>query len=168
MAKTRICEVYNETVQVDILFWKRNLVLHMIDECTRYSMCALLRDKTPVEMCRTMNNCCFRVFQPPKLIRADQEGALISDEAGIFLGKHNVELRTKPTELHATMIERHNALLRKLLHIIDEQAEDEGLHIPDEDIVAESCYAKKQHAGNRWSTSDHCSSSYQTSCIAGF
>ena len=135
-------EVFNETVRVDILFRKGTLVLHMIDECTRYSMCTILRDQTPTEICRAMSNCWFRVFQPPRLILADQEGALISDEAGIFLGKHDVQLRTKPTELHATMIERHNALLRRLLHIIDDQVEAEGLHITDEDIVAETCYAK--------------------------
>ena len=42
MAKTRISNAFNQVVQADLLFWKTNILLHMINECTRYSMLAIV------------------------------------------------------------------------------------------------------------------------------
>ena len=43
---------------------------------------------------------------------------------------------------NAAMVERHNALVRQLLHRIDGQNSLEGLPVTDQDIVCEACYAK--------------------------
>ena len=60
MAKTRLSTKFNEVMQVDILFWKGHKVLHMVDECTRFSMLTMCADKTAQSMCSAMYG---RVFE---------------------------------------------------------------------------------------------------------
>ena len=72
----------------------------------------------------------------------DQEGSLGSYDAGQFLAKYAVDRKPKPTDLHATMVERHNGLIRQLLHNIEGLHILEGLPVTDEDIVVLACYAK--------------------------
>ena len=72
----------------------------------------------------------------------DQQGSLGSDDAGQFLAKCAVDRKPKPADLHATMVERHNGLIRQLLHNIEGQTTLEGLPVTDGDIVSEACYAK--------------------------
>ena len=68
MAKTRISSAFNQVVQADLLFWKSNIVLHMIDECTRYSMLAIVAGKTEYDLCSALKTWWFRIFSPPKLL----------------------------------------------------------------------------------------------------
>ena len=56
-----------------------------------------------------------------------------------MLGGCGVHRQQKPTDMHAAMVERHNALVRKLLHSIDGQTSLEGLPVADQDIVSEAC-----------------------------
>ena len=67
---------------------------------------------------------------------------MISTDTGLFLEKHDVHRKAKPTEQHATMVERHNSLVRRLLHVIYQQSTEEGLKVDVEDIIAETTYAK--------------------------
>ena len=72
----------------------------------------------------------------------DQEGGLGSDEAGLFLERHDVQRRAKATDMHASMVERHHQLVRNLLNLIQDQCAEEGIPASKEDILAEVCYAK--------------------------
>ena len=99
MAKTRISTQFNEVVQADLLFWRHSIVLHMIDECTRYSLAVIVDNKEAAELCHAMKRWWFRIFQPPTLLLIDQEGSLGSVYARDFLQKHQVDVKSKPTDL---------------------------------------------------------------------
>ena len=142
MAKTRMSTAFNDVMQADLLFWKDSIILHMIDECTRFSVLAIVADKHTNTLCSAMRMWWFKMFQPPKILIVDQEGGFDSYDAGIFLERCGVHRQQKPTDMHAAMVERHNALVRKLLHSIDSQTTLEGLPVTDQDIVSEACYAK--------------------------
>ena len=123
-------------------FWKGRIILHMIDECTRFSMVAIVPTKNAEDLRRTLRMWWCKIFQPPPVLLVDQEGSLGSDEAGRYLTKMGMDPKPKPTDLHATTVERQNALVRALLHNIEGQTTPEGLAATDEDIVSETCYAK--------------------------
>ena len=123
MAKTRLTNI-NEVIQVDFLFWNDNIVLHIIDECTRFSMAGIIADKSPDELCRGLRHWWFKIFQLPKTLICDQEGAVASDAVGLFLQRFEVTRKLKTTDLHATLVERHHAFLRQLLHSIEAQSRE--------------------------------------------
>ena len=58
------------------------------------------------------------------------------------MAKMGIDGKPKPTDLHATMVERHNAPARTLLHNVEGQTTLEGLAATNEDIVSETCYAE--------------------------
>jgi len=69
-----------------LLFWKSNMILHMIDECTRYSMLPIVTGKTEYDLCSALKTWWFRIFLPPKILLVDQEGGFAGDDAGMFFG----------------------------------------------------------------------------------
>ena len=51
----------------------------------------------------------------------DGEGGLNSNEAKDFLKRQGIELKVRAPEQHARYVERHGALLRVSMHLIEEQ-----------------------------------------------
>ena len=82
MAKTRISRAFNQVVQAELLFWKTNILLHMIDECTRYSVLAIVTGKTEYELCSALKTWWFRISSPPKILLVYQGGGFAGDDAG--------------------------------------------------------------------------------------
>ena len=78
------------------------------------------------------------MFQPPKILIVDPKGGFNSYDAGTFLERCGVHGQQKLTDMHAARVERHNALVRKLLHAIDGQTSLEGLPVTDQVIVSEA------------------------------
>ena len=72
MAKTRIRTAFNQVMQADLLFLKDRIILHMIDECIRFSMLAIVESKNAMDLCRAMRLWWFKSFQPPKVLIVDQ------------------------------------------------------------------------------------------------
>ena len=105
-------------------------------------MLAIVTGKTEYELCSALKTWWFRSFSPPKIFLVDQEGGIAGYDAGMYSERDNVDRKTKPTDLHASMVERHNALVRICLHTIEGQTILELLPITDEDIVSDACYAK--------------------------
>ena len=84
MAKTSLRTTFNEVIQVDLLFWNGNLVLHIIDGRTRFSMAGVISDNSPDEICRGLRHWRFKMFQPPKALICDQEGAVAGMQLDTF------------------------------------------------------------------------------------
>ena len=98
--------------------------------------------KDRMQMLLSFGDMAVRTFLPPKIFLVYQDGGFAGDDAGRLLERNNLDRKTKPTYLHASMVERHNFLIRKLLHIIEGQTTLEGLPTTNEDIVSEACYTK--------------------------
>ena len=62
----------------------------------------------------------------------DQQGSLGSDEAGRFRAKMGIDWKLKPIDLHAPIVKRHNALVRRVLHNIEGRTTLEALSETDE------------------------------------
>jgi len=84
----------------------------------------------------------IRYFGPMKVLVADGEKGLASEEVAQFLDRVLVQLKTKAPGEHAQMVERHHELLRRIILRVESQLRAEGLIVPMEVILAESILAK--------------------------
>ena len=46
MATTRLAADFNQHVEMDLVFWDKHTVLHMIDCCIRWTVAVMIPDKT--------------------------------------------------------------------------------------------------------------------------
>ena len=142
IASTRLSTSFNETVQVDLLFIEDLVILHALDECTRWSSAVTIPSKRTADVLSALISSWFRLFGPPTVLIADHEGALLSEESAVMMERWGTSFRPKPVGSHANMVERHHSLIRDTFHKIKSQAQSEGLTLSDEDILAETVYAK--------------------------
>ena len=72
---------------------------------------------------------------------SDQEGGL-NEHAAAVLEQFQIKLHLKAKGQHAAMIERHNELLRRQIHLTDQQATNDGLRVSFTQILNEALFAK--------------------------
>ena len=142
VTSSRLSSRLNECIQLDLLFTADGIVIHAIDEATRFTLAGLIPDRTPQSILDWLMTSWVRYFGPPRTILSDQEGALCSDEAAIWCERHNIELRLRPKGSHASTVERHHEILRSQLNKIKAQCTIEQLPIPFPHLISEAVFAK--------------------------
>ena len=133
---------FNQEVQTDLLFYKDKVVLHMIDRTTRFTVARKVESKHLDCIIEGIMSHWVALFGPPNQLTSDQEGALSSPEAAALLEARGIKLHLLAKEQHATTVERHHAILRRQLHVLDEQATAEGLRVSFESLLGEAVFAK--------------------------
>ena len=146
---SRLSSRLNECVQVDLLFTAGGIVIHAIDEATRFTMAGLIPDRTPQAILDWFMSAWVRYFGPPKVLLSDQEGALCSDEAAVWCERQSIELRLRPKGSHASTVERHHQILRDQINRMKAQCSLEHLTIPLPHLIAEAVFAKKLSDNHR-------------------
>lgn len=142
ITSSRLSLEFNASVQCDLLFWGTVVILHMCDECTRFSMAEQVAGKKASDLLPTIASMWFRIFGPPQTLVADHEGSLCGEEGAIFCERWHTSFKPKPKGSHAYVVERHNSLLRSVLDKIKAQCLLESLQVSDSEIIAEAVYAK--------------------------
>jgi hypothetical protein len=142
VASNRLSAEFNAAVQCDLLIWGSIILLHICDECTRFSMAQIVSGKKASDLLPAIAGMWFRYFGAPKLLISDHEGSLCGEEGAIFCERWHTSFRPKPRGSHAYVVERHNALLRQVLDKIKSQCLFEKIDVSDSEIVAEAVYAK--------------------------
>lgn len=140
-ATLRLSTAFNDTVQVDLLFIDTLIVLHMCDECLRWSAAKAIADKKPSTMLSAMVEIWFGIFGAPRVIISDHEGAMLSEETSIFLERWGCTIRPKPVGSHAQIVERHHELVRQTFHRVKSQLLSENIEAVPEQILSESIFA---------------------------
>ena len=141
-ATLRLSTEFNAVIQIDLLFLASLIVLHIIDECTRWTSCVVIESKLACDVLSGLVQGWFRLFGPPRVVIADHEGALVSEEGSIFFERWGTSFSPKPVGSHAQIVERHHEIVRQTFHRVKSQAQAENLMISDKDIVAETVFAK--------------------------
>ena len=116
---------FNDELQVDLLFWREKPVLHMIDKCIRWGMAVIIPNRETTTILNAITAGWFRLFGPPKKMSSDKEGAIVSDAGALWADRWGIQLDPRPITAHARMIERHNKILRDVLHRISGQLEED-------------------------------------------
>ena len=133
---------FNQTLQMDLLFIKDKIVLHVLDVCTRFTMAEEVANRNTDELLSTLQKTWFKMFGPPRVIVIDQEGGLSGPEAAAWFEARDVTLELRAKNQHADMAERHNEVLRRQIHLLDTNATKEGLRVSFGALLAEAVFAK--------------------------
>ena len=141
-ATLRLAQAFNEIVQWDILFHRRHMISHLIDEAIRFSAGGLLASKTAEAIISAITVDWCGIHGPMRVLVADQERGLMGDVAASWMDRWQIQLRSKEPGAHAQIVERHHDMLRQLLHRVEKQVEEEGLNIPLGMVISECFLAK--------------------------
>ncbi|CAK0897272.1 unnamed protein product [Prorocentrum cordatum] len=142
MTVSRLATGFNEMVQWDILYIGDQMVAHMIDEATRWTVLNILDRKAAITIIAGITNGWIRPRGPMKLLIADVEGGLHGEEAYQWLDRWDIEIKAKEEGSHAQLVERHHDLARKIIHRVRSQLEQEGIAMPLEIVIAECALIK--------------------------
>lgn len=142
VSSSRLSTKFNETVQVDLLFHKKHVILHMIDECTRWTVTALVPDQEQATIMEAMKKIWFKLYDYPSTLISDQEGAVSATESAAHLESHNCKLLLRAKGQHANMVERHHEILRDQLRRLEDQANTDGLKCGFDSILSEATLSK--------------------------
>ena len=104
MTNVRLAKAFNHIVQWDILFHRRIMISHCIDEAIRWSAGSILPDRTAESLITAITNDWLRHFDAPDLIVADGEKGLVSEETAQWLDRHNSQLKPKALNEHADLL----------------------------------------------------------------
>ena len=138
----RVPESFNQEVQIDLLFYKTHIILHSIDACTRWSAVAILPNRESHSILSGFCSSWLRIFGPPQNVLTDQEGGLVRDEVAEWFSNKDIQLSYRAKNQHCTMVERHNEILRRQLHLIEDQTNSEGFAASFDMILSEAVFAK--------------------------
>ena len=142
IASSHLPTSFNAELQVDLLFIREHVILHMIDVATRFTVAKIVRSRDTDDVLTAMQEAWISLFGPPSVIVADQEGALSGPTGGAWMANRDIKYVPKATYAHAAVVERHNALLRRQVHLLLEQSNEDGLRVPFSAVLAESVFAK--------------------------
>ena len=73
MTTTRMARDFNDIVQWDILFVRRYVISHLLDEAIRWTVAAPMADKTPVSIIESISTNWLRPYGPMRMLIADGE-----------------------------------------------------------------------------------------------
>ena len=142
VASSRLPNVFNQEIQIDLLFVKDKIILHVVDVCTRFCAGCLVSSKDADELLTALHRVWIAVFGPPAAIISDQEQGIMSDAARAWMARRDIRFIQRARYQHAAMVERHNALLRRQILIMLDQTLEDGVRITFEAVLCESIYAK--------------------------
>ena len=66
----------------------------------------------------------------------------MTDDAGSWLERRGIKRTAVAKDQHLALIDRHHALIRRTYRLLKSDAEDEGIQVGKDDILAESTSAK--------------------------
>ena len=133
---------FNEEIQMDLLFYKDKVILHLLDRTTRFTVARRIASRSLDCVIEGLFSFWITMFGPPLKVTSDQEGALSSPEAAAILESKGISLHLLAKEQHASIVERHHAILRRQLHVLDEQATAEGLRFSFDSLLGEAVFAQ--------------------------
>eukprot|EP00959_Pyramimonas_sp_CCMP1952_P238490 4983428-Pyramimonas_sp.AAC.1 len=116
--------------------------MRMLDALARCSVAAILPDRVTGTIIAAVARYWFRLFAASAVVTSDREGALDSDGARAWASRWQFKLRLRPRGAHARMVAMHRELLRKQLHLVDEQCACDVVPVPDVAILEECVLAK--------------------------
>ena len=139
---TNLPTMFNEEVQIDLLFILDKVIFHMVDVCTRFCVATVIPNKLTDTLLECIQKHWLSLFGPPMAIVSDQEGGLASPAAAAWMSHRNIKFVPKARYAHANVVERHHALLRHQFHLLRDQTMADGIKASFEAILSECVYVK--------------------------
>ena len=112
IAGTSTMAMFNEKLQVDLLFSGDPVVLHIMDVFSNYSILTPVRSKNPLEVWDAFVFCRVGIFGPPKAIQMDEGGGWKNEVWTDFCAGRRIKLFFQGVGDHPWILERRNGLAR--------------------------------------------------------
>ena len=109
---------FNETVAMDLKFFKGHIILHLIDHLTRFSAAVICKSKEPRVIIDAIFKCWISVFGPPKKFLTDNGGEFANSYFLEMAESFGIRVVTTAAESPWSngLVERHNATLAEMLY----------------------------------------------------
>ena len=95
LTTVRLAHDFNQVVQWDILFHRKVMISHFLDEAIRWTAGSLLKGRKAEDLVEAIMTHWIRHFGPMKVLVADGETGLVSEEVAQFLDRVFVQLKPK-------------------------------------------------------------------------
>lgn len=138
----RLPTLFNAEIQMDLLFYKDKIILHCVGTCIRWSSVIAIPDRSLHSLLEGYCKCWLQLYGPPTTIIADQEGGWATEQAATWFENHGSQMTLAARDQHCGVIERHNEILRRQLHLIEDESNNEGLVTSFDMILAQAIFAK--------------------------
>ena len=92
---TRMARDFNQIVQWDILFHRKVMISHFLDEAIRWTVGELLPSRSGPDLIDTIMSGWVRHFGPMQTLIADGERGLVTEQVSQFLDRVFIQLKTK-------------------------------------------------------------------------
>jgi hypothetical protein len=108
---------FNECVQLDLKFFDKKILLHMIDHATRLSSCAILKSKTAEEVLNGIMRFWISLYGSPQKLLSDNGGEFSNYIIREMAEKFNITIKTTAAESPWSngVTERHNATIAEMI-----------------------------------------------------
>ena len=93
------------------MFHRRAMISHSIDESIRFAAGSILVSKSANILFRTITIVRPRPFSAPRVLNADGEAGLTTEDVSQWLDRWQIQLKTKAPGEHAQLVERHYEVL---------------------------------------------------------
>ena len=143
----RVSLRFNQHVEMDLMFYKKEVILHLIDRCTRWHSGMVLRadidgkKKSLQNLIDGIYDCWLKTHGPMEVLYVDGESSLSTPGAKEQLKRDSIEIEIRAPNQHAQFIERRGAILRHTMHCMEEQAAREGLTITIVMLLGQAIFA---------------------------
>ena len=132
---------FNQHVEVDLLFYRTHIVLHLICRATRWHGGCVVQSKQGEELFEALQTAWIGIHGPMESLVSDGESGLWKEEIAGRLKRQGVILKPRAPQQHARFIERRGAVLRVTMHVMQEQLDREGLVYTFPSLLAEAIFA---------------------------
>jgi hypothetical protein len=143
IASVAVASQFNIGVEADLLFYKEKIVLQLVDRCTRWHAAREVPDKTMETLITHIDEMWTAHHGPMKEFIMDGETAIAEGwVTKQYFEKKGIKVVIRAPGQHARFIERRGALLRDILHKVDDQLKAEGITgIPFPQRLSEAVFA---------------------------
>ena len=134
---------FNERGQCDIMFYKRQMAWHVIDECIRLSDGCHIQEKDTQTLLTAYATTWVQRHGPFKILMSDGEPGLNCETARTELKRIGTDLRINAPLQHASIVEARQSMLRHVMHMIEEEfkrASNQTVTIPFARLYAEALF----------------------------
>ena len=144
IASVAVPTAFNEQVEGDIMFYKKFMILNLLDRTTRWHSGIQIEQKTSEAITAAIDSAWLMTHGAMKEFICDGERAIAEcAQSADFFTRRGIKLQIRAPGQHARLVERRQALLRDMLHRIDTQLQADGvLHrIPLSQRLSEATFA---------------------------
>ena len=129
VASITLPTAFNEHVECDLLFYRQHIVLHCICRCTRWHAGKEISAKTTEVLLVALVDVWIGLHGPMLHFHVDGESGLYNEEAAAFFKRRVIQVHVRAPGQHARYIERHGAITRAGMHIMEEALKKDGVEI---------------------------------------